>query len=56
MKVLISGPSETCAHLNLDLALLRSRAERILEAEGHGESELSLSLIDDGAIAGLNVT
>ena len=55
MTVLLSGPPETKASPRPDTALLCRRAEQILKALDQDESELSLSLIDDAAIAELNV-
>ena len=56
MSVLFSGPPESCDAKFLDAALLQRRAEQILERIEHAESELSLSLVDDTAIAELNLS
>ena len=54
MTVRIAGPPDVACAARIDLPLLRRRARRILSAIGHGRSELSLSLVDDAAIADLN--
>jgi probable rRNA maturation factor len=56
VSVLFSGPPESIDEKLLDTALLQRRAEQILEGIEHGESELSLSLVDDPAIAELNLS
>ena len=56
MSVLFSGPPESYDAKFLDPALLQRRAEQILERIEHAESELSLSLVDDTAIAELNLS
>ena len=53
MSVRLSGPSRG-APPTLDPALLVRRARRVLRAIGHGRSELSIALVDDGEIAALN--
>jgi probable rRNA maturation factor len=56
VSVLFSGPPESYDAKFLDPALLQRRAEQILERIEHAESELSLSLVDDTAIAELNLS
>ncbi len=56
MKVLLSGPPEAKAPPLPDTELLCRRAEQILKALDEEESELSLSLIDDAAMAELNAS
>jgi probable rRNA maturation factor len=56
VSVLFSGPPEFYDAKFLDPALLQRRAEQILERIEHAESELSLSLVDDTAIAELNLS
>jgi len=56
VSVLFSGPPESFDSNLLDAALLQRRAELILAQIGHAESELSLSLVDDPAIAELNLS
>jgi probable rRNA maturation factor len=54
MSVRLSGPPRRPGGAGLDRALLVRRARALLRALGHGRSELSLSLVDDAAIAALN--
>jgi rRNA maturation RNase YbeY len=54
MKVRVAGPPRARVLPALDRGLLRARAGRLLRALGHGESELSISLVGDREMAGLN--
>ncbi len=54
MSVRLSGPPRGVCGSRVDAAKLRSRAQRVLRAAGHGRSELSLSLVDDEEMAALN--
>ena len=54
MSVRLSEAPPVAAAANLDLPLLRQRAQEILRALGRARSELSLSLVDDPTIAQLN--
>ena len=55
MTVRLEGPPAGAqGRADLDLALLRRRAKRMLSALGHARSELSIALVDDVAIAELN--
>jgi probable rRNA maturation factor len=54
MSVRVAGPPPGRPGDRLDRALLQDRAGRVLRALDHGRSELSVALVDDAAIAGLN--
>ena len=54
MSVRITGPPRRRGSPVIDRRLLRSRTLRVLRALGEADSELSLSLVDDAAIAELN--
>lgn len=54
MTVRLSVPSRHASLPRADLKLLRSRARCILRELGHGRSELSIALVDDGEMARLN--
>jgi probable rRNA maturation factor len=54
MTVRIAGPPAPAPGARVDTGLLRQRARAILKALGHPRSELSLSFVDDAAIAELN--
>ncbi len=54
MSVRLSGPPARAGLPRIDRALLRRRARRILAALERGDAELSISLVDDAAIAALN--
>jgi probable rRNA maturation factor len=54
MTVRMTGPPRIRAGVRLDSRLLLTRARKVMSAIGHGRSELSLSLVDDAAIAELN--
>ncbi len=54
MSVCVSGPPPGALGARLDLALLRSRAHAILRELGCEHAELSIALVDDEEIAGLN--
>jgi probable rRNA maturation factor len=54
MTVRIAGPPMGGALPALDRALLEVRARTLLQVLGHGESELSVSLVGDEEMAGLN--
>lgn len=50
----MSGPPEGVRGSRVDVNRLQKRAHAILSAIGHARSELSVALVDDEAIAGLN--
>jgi len=54
MTVRIAGPPSTLSLPALDRALLEARAQTLLRVLGRGESELSISLVGDQEMAGLN--
>jgi rRNA maturation RNase YbeY len=54
MTVRLSGPPERDGLAAVDRRLLVARAARVLRALSHARSELSVSLIDDEEMAGLN--
>jgi len=54
MSVRVVGPPRGRPGDRLDRALLEDRARRVLRALHHRRSELSLALVDDAEIAGLN--
>ncbi len=54
MSVQVAGPPPGGPGDRLERALLEDRARRILQALGHAKSELSVALVDDAEIAGLN--
>ena len=56
MTVAISGPPAAIRGSRVDVEVLRERAKRALRAIGHRASELSVALVDDDEIAGLNAT
>ena len=51
---MISGPPEAIRGARVDVPRLRRRARAILRAIGQSRSELSIALVDDGAISELN--
>jgi probable rRNA maturation factor len=55
MSVRLSVPSARTGLPRVDRALLRRRARRILSELDHERSELSVVLLDDAAIGGLNL-
>lgn len=54
MSVRLSAPRTRGGMLPVDRVLLRRRASRALDAIEHARSELSISLVDDDAMAHLN--
>ena len=54
MSVRLSGPAARSGLPRVDRLLLRRRARRILEALACEGAELSITLVDDAAIAALN--
>jgi probable rRNA maturation factor len=54
MPIRISGPPSGVRGDRVDLGLLRRRSRIMLSQVGHGASELSIALVDDPAIRGLN--
>ena len=54
MTVRVAGPSPVRSLPCFDRALLEARARALLGELGHGESELSISLVGDEEMAGLN--
>ena len=54
MTVRLCGPPKGAGRPNLDRALLARRARRLLREVGRPDAELSLALVDDGAMAQLN--
>ncbi len=54
MTVRVAGPSPVGSLPSFDRALLETRAEALLRELDHGESELSISLVGDEEMAGLN--
>jgi len=54
MTVRVAGPPRARSLPAFDRSLLRARAGRLLRALGHGESEISISLVGDQEMAGLN--
>ena len=54
MTVRVAGPPPVRSLPSFDRALLEARARALLQELGHGESELSISLVDDEEMAGLN--
>jgi len=54
MTVRLVGPPRRRDAPRFDRALLRARARDVLRALGQGDSELSVSLVDDDAMARLN--
>jgi probable rRNA maturation factor len=54
MTVRVAGPSMVRSLPTFDRALLEARARALLRELGHGESELSISLVGDEEMAGLN--
>jgi len=55
MSVRLGGPPATAGGSRVDADALRARARQVLRALGHARSELSLSLVDDEAMAELNL-
>lgn len=54
MSIRLEVPPQLAGLSGLDLRRLRERAEALLEALGHGASELSITLGDDARVAELN--
>jgi len=54
MSVRVGGPPPGASAARLDVRRVRSQAQRVLRALGHGRSELSLSLVDDAEMRALN--
>jgi rRNA maturation RNase YbeY len=54
MSVRLSGPPRDVRGSGVDAGLLKLRAQRALRAVGHARSELSLSLVDDEEMSGIN--
>jgi len=54
MTVRVAGPPPARSLPALDRGLLEARAGRLLQALGHGEAEISISLVGDQEMAGLN--
>jgi len=54
MTVRVAGPPRVGFLPVFDRALLEARARALLQELGHRESELSISLVDDEEMAGLN--
>ena len=54
MTVRVAGPPPARPLPAFDRALLEARARSVLQQLGHGESELSISLVGDEEMAGLN--
>jgi rRNA maturation RNase YbeY len=54
MTVRIAGPPPVRSLPAVDRALLEVRARKLLEVLGKGDSELSISLVGDEEMAGLN--
>ena len=54
MSVLISGPPEAIRGSKVDVIWLRLCAKSLLSALGESRSELSVALVDDRQIKGLN--
>jgi len=54
MTVRVAGPPPARSLPAFDRALLEARAGTLLRELGHGESELSISLVGDEEMAGLN--
>ena len=54
MTVRIAGPPSDRSLPVFDRALLEARARKLLQALGHEKSELSISLVGDEEMAGLN--
>jgi len=54
MTVRVAGPPPVRSLPAFDRALLEARAGTLLRELGHGESELSISLVGDEEMAGLN--
>jgi probable rRNA maturation factor len=54
MTVRVAGPSPSQSLPAFDRALLEARAQTLLRELGHGKSELSISLVGDEEMAGLN--
>jgi rRNA maturation RNase YbeY len=54
MTVRVAGPSLLRSPPVFDRSLLEARAQALLQELGHGESELSISLVGDAEMAGLN--
>ena len=54
MTVRVAGPSPVGSLPSFDRALLETRAQALLRELDHGESELSISLVGDEEMAGLN--
>ena len=54
MTIRIAGPPAAGALPDFDRALLEDRARTLLRELGHGESELSISLVDDAEMTALN--
>ncbi len=54
MTVRVAGPPLLRSLPAFDRALLEARARTLLRELGHGESELSISLVGDEEMAGLN--
>ncbi|MBW2272818.1 MAG: rRNA maturation RNase YbeY [Deltaproteobacteria bacterium] len=54
MSVRVAGPPSGRPGDRLDRVLLADRARRVLRALDHGRSELSVALVGDAEIAGLN--
>ena len=54
MSVLVSAPPGRRGLPQVDRGRLRARARRVLDELCHAASELSVSLVDDAAIAELN--
>jgi len=56
MAVRISGPPSGVRGARVDVGRLRARARALLAVVGHGRSELSIALVDDGEMRTLNRT
>jgi probable rRNA maturation factor len=54
MTVRVAGPSPVGSLPSFDRTLLETRAQALLRELDHGESELSISLVGDEEMAGLN--
>lgn len=55
MSVRVAAPPRRCGGPRVDLRRLRARARRVLAELCHAGSELSVALVDDAAMAELNV-
>ena len=54
MTVWIAGPAPVRSLPAFDRALLEARAQKLLQVLGHADSELSVSLVGDEEMTGLN--